>query len=114
MLSVGVGRLALAGLLMAAPVPAAGQENLNQGKTPQQIFNTDCAVCHRSVRGLGAAIGPLGLSGFLTGHYTTSAAAANAMARYLTEAGTGGRDAQPQRRRPRAAKPATSGQPKNN
>jgi mono/diheme cytochrome c family protein len=31
---------------------ARGQENLDHGKTPAQLFASDCAICHKSARGL--------------------------------------------------------------
>ena len=49
----------------------------------QQLFKINCAPCHRSPRGLGAARGSWSLSGFLTEHYTTSRSAASALAGYL-------------------------------
>ena len=101
--------LASVGLLLAA-VPAAAQEDLARGKTVQQMFNTDCAICHRSVRGLGTSMGPLSLPGFLLEHYTTSRAVADALAGYVTAVGAGGPEPpRQQRRRPRAAKPAKPG-----
>lgn len=100
----------LAGLaLAAAPQPASAQDNLGRGKSPQQLFNTDCGICHRSVRGLGASMGERALSGFLTEHYSTSAAAARALAGYLTAAGGGAREGPSQRRRSRTPK---DGKPK--
>ena len=69
------------GILAAAP--AAAQDNLHRGKSPQQIFNTDCGICHNSVRGLGAAMGAWQLSRFLADHYTTSKATASTLASYL-------------------------------
>ena len=108
----GVRIWLLVGLLLAAvPLPAAAQDNLNRGKDAQQTFNTDCAICHRSVSGLGASIGSLSLSSFLAGHYTTSKAGADTLARYLTAVGGSNRAAPPQRRPPRAAKPAKPAPP---
>jgi mono/diheme cytochrome c family protein len=74
--------LLLVGLVLAA-APAAAQDNLHRGKTPQQVFSTDCAICHDKVRGLGAAMGAWQLSLFLADHYTTSKAVAASLTSYL-------------------------------
>lgn len=76
--------LALAVLTVAAlvPVPALAQ-NLDEGKTPQQLFAADCSACHKSPQGLGknASVG------FLRQHYTSSARSASLLAGYLASAG---------------------------
>ena len=36
---------------------AAAQENLDQGKTPAQLFASDCAICHKSPQGLAKSGG---------------------------------------------------------
>lgn len=93
--------LLLAALLMAAP--AAAQDNLDRGKTPQQMFNTDCGICHSSVRGLGATMGAWQLSRFLADHYTTSKAAASTLSNYLMSI----RRAEPERPQRRQTRPAS-------
>lgn len=107
----GVFRLAgVALLLMAAP--ACAQDNRDRGRTPQQVFATDCAICHKSPQGLAKGGGGLfGLQGFLREHYTASRETANLMARYLEGLGeppAGEQKRQPQRRtaKPSDAKPA--------
>ena len=84
--------------LGTAPLPALAIDNLGKGMSTQQLFNTNCAVCHRSPRGLGAAMGSWSLSGFLTEHYTTSKSAAGALAGYLQTVNKNVPEA-PQRRR---------------
>jgi hypothetical protein len=64
-------------------VPAIAQENLDQGKSPAQIFATNCAICHKSPQGLAKAGGLLGLDSFLREHYTASKESASALAGYL-------------------------------
>ncbi len=63
---------------------AAGQaQNIEAGKTPAQLYASDCAVCHKTPQGLSKG-GGLSLSGFLKQHYTASAESASALAAYLT------------------------------
>jgi hypothetical protein len=77
------------GLLMGlAPAIAHAQTNIDEGKTPAQIFASDCANCHKSPRGLGSGKGSLLLSGFLREHYTSSREQAAALAAYVLGAGS--------------------------
>ncbi|MCW5693370.1 MAG: hypothetical protein KIT48_13510 [Pseudolabrys sp.] len=79
--------VALGALAMTAP--ACAQENLDQGKTAQQLFASDCAICHKSPQGLAAKAGSglFGLDGFLREHYTVSRQSAAILARYLQSVG---------------------------
>src|SRR5262249_53405110 len=64
--------------------PAASQESLGKGKTPAQLFASDCSPCHKSPQGLAKSGGGLfGLDGFLREHYTASRESAAALANYL-------------------------------
>jgi len=63
--------------------PAAAQENLDKGKTPAQLYASDCAICHKSPRGLAKGVGRYGLESFLRVHYTASREAAAAISAYL-------------------------------
>ncbi|MBI4366289.1 MAG: hypothetical protein HY543_05670 [Deltaproteobacteria bacterium] len=67
--------------------PAGAQENLDLGKTPAQLFASDCAFCHKSPQGLAKAGRFLGLDSFLREHYTASRESAAAIAAYLRAAG---------------------------
>lgn len=78
--------LALAAVTAAAP--ACAQDNLQRGKSPQQLFASDCAICHKSPQGLAKSGGLFGLQGFLREHYTTSRETAAMLARYLEAAGS--------------------------
>jgi len=92
------------GLFMGL-LPALGyaQTNIDQGKSPAEIFSQDCATCHKSARGLANGRGSSGLASFLVEHYTASKDQAAALAAYVM--GAGGGDAVPATQR--AAKPTT-------
>jgi hypothetical protein len=75
--------LAMAVLAFVLAGPAAAQESLDAGKTGAQLFASDCALCHKSPRGLAKSGGLFGLSGFLKQHYTASQQSANVVAKYL-------------------------------
>lgn len=86
---VGQGALALMGLFAvwslqpAAAQGATEQNNYEAGKTPAQMFATDCAICHKSPAGLSKAPGLFGLESFLREHYTASKEAAATIAAYI-------------------------------
>ena len=71
------------GLVTLILGPAAGQESLDKGKTPAQLFASDCSPCHKSPQGLAKSGGLFGLDGFLREHYTASRESAAAIANYL-------------------------------
>ena len=70
-------------LLVLVAAPAGAQESLDSGKTPAQLFASDCAICHKSPQGLAKSGGILGLDSFLREHYTASRESAAAIAAYL-------------------------------
>ena len=81
----------LVGAMVMLPNPApAHTEDFSAGKTPEQLFNSDCSGCHPSPNGLAHRRNARALKGFLREHYTTKAEWAVVLASYLT--------------RPRAAK----------
>jgi len=84
-------RLAPAVGLLAAMVPAVAQAqvNIDQGKSPSEIFVNDCAACHKSTRGLASGKNSLVLTSFLREHYTASREQAAALAAYVLGAGGG-------------------------
>ena len=62
-----IGFIAALVVASAAVAPLArAQTNIDQGKSSAEIFANDCAVCHKSTRGLAAGKNSLMLSGFLT------------------------------------------------
>ena len=74
----------VSGIVLAFLVAGAGaQESLDRGKTPAQLFASQCSACHKSPRGLAKSGGLFGLDGFLREHYMTSRETAAAMSRYL-------------------------------
>jgi hypothetical protein len=90
------GRLALRRLLPAiglllvvAPAAALAQTNIDQGKSPAELFAGDCATCHKSARGLANGRGSAALAAFLLEHYTASRDQAAALAAYVLGAGGG-------------------------
>ncbi len=87
--------LATAMLLIGFAAPSsliapASAQNLEAGKSPAQLFNGNCGVCHKSARGLLKSVPPGQLPGFLRQHYTTSSDMARAMSAYVIANGTGG------------------------
>jgi hypothetical protein len=71
----------------SATVPQTEPMDLDEGKTPQQMFSNACSVCHQSAQGLakGRSAGQLG--SFLRQHYTTGTGQANSLASFLTSGG---------------------------
>ena len=70
----------VSGIVMACLARGAGaQESLDRGKTPAQLFASDCSVCHKSPRGLTKSVGLFGLDSFLGTHYMSSRETAAAM-----------------------------------
>jgi hypothetical protein len=65
-----------------APAPSHG-ENLSAGKTPAQLFASDCSACHRSPAGLAKGRGPGQLANFLIEHYTSSRQSAGLLGAYV-------------------------------
>lgn len=72
---------------------AGAQESLDRGKSPAQLFASDCSACHKSPQGLAKAGGFFGLDSFLRSHYTSSRETATAIANYVKSVDTGSRRA---------------------
>jgi mono/diheme cytochrome c family protein len=88
-------RLAAAIGLVAGlgPAIAHAQTNIDQGKTPAQIFANDCAACHKPTRALANGKNRFALTEFLREHYTTSREQAAGLAAYVLGAGFGAKPA---------------------
>jgi hypothetical protein len=85
------GWLAL-GATVALPGAALAQTDYSRGKTPPQLFASDCSACHRSPQGLAAGRDARALTAFLHDHYTTKIEWAGLLANYLV--GVGGAKSQ--------------------
>ncbi len=101
----GISILAALGLISFALAAQAQTTNIDKGKTSAEVFAADCAVCHKSVKGLASGQNSFTLSGFLKDHYTTSREQASALAAYVL--GSGGGAAAPADK-PDRARTATS------
>ena len=78
------------GLAMACASAAATAQDLTAGKTPAELFHSDCAECHRSPGGVAGTRDVHALTSFLREHYTTKSETAGALAAYVSSfAGTG-------------------------
>jgi hypothetical protein len=81
--------LGLGGLLALASAAAPAQD-FTAGKTPAQLFGSDCAECHRTANGLAKNRDVKSLAGFLREHYTTKPDTAGALAAYVSGFGGNG------------------------
>jgi hypothetical protein len=73
---------------LLCPALAEAQTNLDQGKTPSQIFANACVECHKEPHGLGKGKNVAALADFLREHYTTNSQQAAALAAYVSGART--------------------------
>jgi hypothetical protein len=74
--------------VLAAPAVHA-QVNIDQDKTPAHIYESDCAVCHKAIRGLARGRSRTALTAYLAEHYTSSESEAAALAAYVLAGGGG-------------------------
>ncbi len=82
-------RLVIGMLVLCLAGGSWAQESLDRGKSPAQLFASDCSGCHKTPQGLGKSGGLAGLDGFLREHYTASRETAAAIASYLKAMNTG-------------------------
>ena len=75
-------------LLAVALLPgtAVAQVDYSKGKTPEQLFNSDCSGCHASPQAVGRSRDVRALTAFLEQHYTTKTQWAALIANYLVRA----------------------------
>jgi len=108
-----LGSVGLAIVVCCYAATSARAQNLEAGKSPPQIFNGACAVCHKSPRGLVKTVPPGSLPGFLRQHYTTSSDMAAMLSGYLLSNGAvDTRRREPSSsRRGREAKPVAAPEP---
>ena len=76
----------LVGAIVMLPSTAPAQTDFSAGKTPEQLFNSDCSGCHHSPQRLAHSRNARALAGFLREHYTTKAQRAAMLANYLIRA----------------------------
>jgi hypothetical protein len=74
------------GAVVVSPSMALAQKDYSAGKTPEQLFTSDCSACHPSAQGLGQRRDARSLTGFLREHYTTRVQWAALLANYLVRA----------------------------
>jgi hypothetical protein len=70
-------------LIVLGGTPARAQD-FTAGKTPAQLFSSDCAECHRTPNGLAKNRDLKTLAGFLREHYTTKSDTAGSLAAYVS------------------------------
>ncbi len=68
---------------LALTAGAGLAQDFTAGKTPAQLFASDCSACHRSPDGLGKKYNTGSLTGFLRAHYTTKQETAGSLAKYV-------------------------------
>lgn len=83
----------------------ARAQDYSAGKTPAQLFASDCATCHKSPQGLAKSSDTRSLTNFLREHYTTKQETAGALAAFVAGQGGGAAPAEG-RARGRTAAPA--------
>ena len=93
-----IGLISGVGIAVISPGPTRGQVNIDQGKSASELFANDCAVCHKSTRGLANGRNSLTLSLFLREHYAASSQQAAALAAYVIGAGGNAPAAKPDQR----------------
>ena len=100
------------GLLIAGAAGSAAGQDFTAGKTPAQLFQSDCSACHKSPQGLSRGLDPRSLVGFLREHYTTKQESAGVLAAYVAAAGGGAqRPAAAAGQNPRPAAGLAEGEP---
>jgi hypothetical protein len=62
---------------------AVSAQDFTAGKTPAQLFSSDCSTCHHVPNGLGKKYDVNALSSFLREHYTTKPDTAGSLAKYV-------------------------------
>jgi hypothetical protein len=67
----------------------AQAQDYSAGKTPAQLFASDCSGCHKSPQGLAKGYDVRSLASFLREHYTSKKESAGALASFVAAAGGG-------------------------
>src|ERR1700733_989360 len=79
----GLGLAVATIVVLALADGAARAQDFTAGKTPAQLFASDCSACHRGTAGLAKGRDARTLSSFLREHYTTKPESAGALAAYV-------------------------------
>ncbi|HEY0568765.1 MAG TPA: hypothetical protein VGD13_11695 [Xanthobacteraceae bacterium] len=103
--------MVLLGPALAQAPRAAQGENLSAGKTPTQLFASDCSACHRSPAGLAKGRGPAQIANFLIEHYTSSRQSAGLLGAYVAGI-RGPAPAAPRTQPPAGERPAAAAGPR--
>jgi hypothetical protein len=82
----------IVGVAAAFAIVPAFAEDFTAGKTPAQLFRSDCGECHRSPNGLAKNADVQSLASFLSEHYTTKSETAAALAAYVSGFSSSGRN----------------------
>ena len=69
---------------LALATSVAFAQDFSAGKTPAQLFGSDCSACHRAPGGLAGNRDVRTLTAFLRQHYTTNPDSAGALAAYVS------------------------------
>ncbi len=96
------------GLMLALATGVAHAQDFTAGKSPAQLFSSDCSACHHDARGLAKNRDVRTLAGFLREHYTTKPQSAVTLAAYIL---ANGGNLPPEPRKPPEA--AEEGQARN-
>jgi len=72
------------GAVMALASAPAGAQDFTAGKTPAQLFASDCSGCHRSPGSVARSRDVRALADFLREHYTTKSETAGLLAAYVS------------------------------
>jgi mono/diheme cytochrome c family protein len=73
-------------IIVALTGAARAQQDLDREKSGAKLFDTNCATCHRSPRGLAKGRFSWTLMYFLQRHYTSNYASAQELTAYLQSA----------------------------
>jgi cytochrome c553 len=81
---VGHGvRLTISSLALCIASSAGAQGNLDQSKTADQLYASNCATCHESLASVSNTKSFVELKSFLSQHYTSNRESAANLAAYL-------------------------------
>ena len=78
-----VSRL-LVGAMVLLPDTAPAHIDFSSGKSPEQLFASNCSGCHRSPQALAHGRDVHALTNFLREHYTTKEQSAALLSAYIT------------------------------